>query len=100
MMGSDIFLQRAIVASEVNSTAAFAFFHRTACDDRGRSQCLATGAQRCPNSKGILQKQQKALFSLPSSVTVSGVAAQEFTLLHNFIDVTEVAAAFPCMGRR
>lgn len=34
------------------------------------------------------------------SVTVGGAAAQEFTLLHNFIDVTEMAAAFPCMGRR
>lgn len=59
MMGSDIFLQRAIVASEVNSTAAFAFFHWKACDDRRHPQCPATGAQRCPNSKGILQKTTK-----------------------------------------
>lgn len=37
--------------------------------------------------------------TLQSTVTVSSVAAQEFSLLHNFIDVIEVAAAFLCRRR-
>lgn len=47
--------------------------------------------------------EQKSLLSLTSavyiwcrSVTVSGEAAQEFSLLHNFIDVIEVATVFLC----
>lgn len=43
---------------------------------------------------------QKSLLSLTSAVcrstTVSGEAAQEFSLLHNFIGVIEVATAFLC----